>query len=121
MIRWTLWLTLLTGWAIALEVPVPNPSRLADGQVSASTRYWIAKGMHLAVYAGLALSAGWLRIPVRYRWLMMFFLMAHATVTELLQVALEEWCNRGGLLSDVAYDQLGIAIGWKWWMRTDEK
>jgi len=54
---------------------------------------------------------------------MMFFLMAHATATEVLQVALHEWCGRGGSLWDVALDQLGVLvgflIGWKWWMRPD--
>ena len=125
MNRWTLWITLITVWTIALEIPVPTTSHLPGGQVIATNRYLVAKALHVIVYAGMTLSAGWLRIPVRYRWLMMFFLMVHAALSELLQLALESWCHRGGSLADVGYDQLGIAIGaalgWKWWMQEDAK
>ncbi len=119
MIRWTLWLIFITAWTIALETPVPNPEDLPGGQVIATNRYLIAKSLHVAVYAVFAFSAGLLRIPARYRWLMMLFLMGHAVATELLQSALQTWCNRTGSIYDAGFDQIGImigaALGWKWW------
>ena len=67
----------------------------------------------VALFAGLT---GWLSAPARYRCLLMFLLMAHATVTELIQLNVE---GRTGTLQDVAFDQVGIALGtiltWKWW------
>ncbi len=120
MIRWTMWLMLLAVWTVALEVPVPS-----GGQVIQTYRYLIAKGMHVFVYAVLTFTAGWLRVPERFRWLVMFCLMVHAAATELLQQALEQWCHRSGSLADVGYDQIGIAIGvvlgWKWWTQADSK
>jgi VanZ family protein len=52
---------------------------------------------------------------------MMFVLMLHAWGTEMLQEMLVDYFNRGGQLSDVAFDVMGIVIGvaisWKWWTR----
>jgi hypothetical protein len=46
----------------------------------------------------------------------MGFLMAHGTITELIQLHVP---GRSGSLHDVALDQLGITLGmlasWKWW------
>src|SRR5437660_1716500 len=85
----------------------------------------VAKGTHIAVYAFLAGLSAWVPLAARYRWLMMLFVMAHATATELLQVALHDWCHRGGTLGDVAFDQIGILLGaavtWKWWTREDAR
>ena len=67
----------------------------------------------------LAILTGWLRAPVTQRFLLMFLLMAHATVTELIQEATFEVAGRSGELHDVGFDHLGIALGvmlsWKWW------
>ena len=80
---------------------------------------WIVIDTLVVVYALLAFSAAWLPLPGRYRVCLLFFLMAHATVTELLQELLEEYCHRGGKLSDVVFDQFGILFGmllsWNWW------
>ena len=47
----------------------------------------------------------------------MFFIMAHASLSELGQTALVE---RSGHLMDVVLDHMGIALGllwsWKWWL-----
>ena len=65
-----------------------------------------------------------MRRLLRYRWLLMFFLMAHCPVTELLQVALSDYCHRTGSLGDVGFDLVGIFIGilvsWKWWTQPDD-
>jgi hypothetical protein len=82
-----------------------------------------AKTLHVGAYAFLTVMAAWLRVPVRYRFLLIFFLMAHATVTEVLQQVLVEIVGRTGSLWDVALDQLGITLGlllaWRWWVEHD--
>ncbi len=61
------------------------------------------------------LSAG-LRVPCRFRWMLLFVIMVHAPATELLQQFVE---GRTGMLSDVGLDHLGIALGllltWQRW------
>lgn len=123
MARWVIWSVVMIAWTVSLEAPVPIPDAAPPGSTEITPRKVFAKSLHIAVYAFLAVLSAWPRLPMRYRWLMMFFLMAHATLTEVLQVALHEWCGRGGSLWDVAFDQVGILagflIGWRWWTRPD--
>jgi VanZ family protein len=123
VVRWLIWTFVIIAWTVALEAPVPIPESPGSGSSVLTARMLFSKSLHVAAYAFLTVLSAWPRLPTRYRWLMMFFLMAHATATEVLQVALHEWCGRGGSLWDVALDQIGIligfVIGWKWWMRPD--
>jgi VanZ family protein len=121
--RWVIWSIVMIVWTVSLEAPVRLPEAMSSGEVVLTARAIFAKSLHVCAYAFLTVLSAWPRLPMRYRWLMMFFLMAHATATEVLQVALEKWCGRGGSLWDVALDQVGILVGfliaWKWWMRPD--
>jgi len=70
----------------------------------------------------MAVLCGWLHLSARFRWIMIYFLMGHATLTEILQKYVIP--GRSGLLEDVAIDQAGITIGlvlsWNWWIQKDE-
>ena len=117
--RWLLWGGFVAAWTVALELPVPDTGELPGGEFIASYRYFLAKSIHVSVYAALTVLAARVALSARYRWLMIFGLMAHATATEILQQVLNPWCHRGGSLIDVGFDQLGITLGvlasWKWW------
>jgi VanZ family protein len=121
--RWLIWSIFIVAWTIALELPVPHTESLPGGDIILSRKKLIAKTAHVAAYALLTALSAWVPMPARYRWVMMFLVMAHATGTELLQDALHEYCGRGGELYDVGFDQLGIILGaaasWKWWTRPD--
>ena len=116
-----IWTLFVVGWTAALEVPIPEPTTLPGSEIIVTYKYLIAKSAHVALYAVMTVLSAWVPLATRYRWLMMLFLMGHATATELLQAELEEYCHRGGSLADVGYDHLGIllgaAISWKWWTR----
>jgi len=119
VIRWLIWFAFVVAWTIALEMPFPATDKLPGGDVIASNKVLFAKGMHVAVYVAMAILSGWVPIATRYRWVMMFFLMGHAWGSEYLQELLQSICFRGGKLSDVGFDIIGIVIGvalsWKWW------
>jgi hypothetical protein len=117
--RWCLWLLYVVAWTTALLVPVPTQEAhwtIADLQVD--VKFLFAKMVHISAYAVLAGLTGWVRAPMRLRFLLMFFVMAHASTTELLQYWLE-FLGRSGELFDVGLDHCGIALGtlltWKWW------
>jgi VanZ family protein len=121
--RWLIWSTFVILWTIALEMPVHVPETLPGRELILSWRMLIAKSAHVAAFAVLTVLSAWAPMPPHYRWLMMFFLMAYGTGTELMQDALFEWCGRTGLLTDVAFNQLGVLLGaaasWKLWTRPD--
>lgn len=121
MTRWLIWTCVVIAWTLALEFPVPDPGEGPAGEFILAKKYVIGKTAHVGVYAVLAVLSAWLAAPLRYRWLLMFFLMLHAWGTEMLQEALHDWCHRGGTLSDVGFDVIGIVLGvavsWKWWTR----
>jgi VanZ family protein len=79
----------------------------------------VTKSAHLLAYSLFALLSGWLRVPARYRWMLLFFMMTHGTLTEIIQ----QHIGRTGCLEDVGLNNagvlLGVLIGWKWW--TDPK
>jgi hypothetical protein len=117
--RWLIWLAYVTAWTCALLAPVPEGDwgSVGSGEESIDLKYLFGKAVHVSAYAVLAGLAGWLRVPYRRRWLLLFFVMAHGTVTELLQ--LHSTTHRTGCLEDVGLDHLGVALGllvtWKWW------
>jgi hypothetical protein len=121
--RWLIWMGFVVGWSIALEVPFQDTAGLPGGEFIMTNRMVVTKSLHVCVYVVMTILSGWVPMPARYRWLMMLFLMIHATGSELLQLALESHFHRGGSLTDVGFDNLGILIGvivsWKWWTRPD--
>lgn len=123
MTRWLIWTSLLIVWAVALEFPVPDPGQGPAGEFVLHYKFVIGKTAHVCVYALLAVLGGWAPMPARYRWIVMFVLLAHAWGTEMLQEVLEPWCHRGGTLADVGIDIVGIALGtaasWKWWTKEE--
>lgn len=123
--RWLIWSVFLVVWTVGLLYPSPPSLHDLDEMIS-PFRYAVAKTVHVTAYAVLAILTGWLRVAPRYRWLMMFVIMAHATATEMGQWVSNEVLHismRSGELYDVAYDNGGILLGllasWKWW--TDDK
>ncbi|HZZ81124.1 MAG TPA: VanZ family protein [Gemmataceae bacterium] len=123
MWRWLTWGTYVIAWTVALEVPVPIPPAPAHMAAEVTLRGLFSKFVHVGAYTVLTLLSAWLPVSARYRWLIVFFLAAHATGTEILQTALQEYCGRGGSLYDVGLDLVGMAFGfvitWRWWARPD--
>jgi VanZ family protein len=113
--RGLVWLAYFALWTSGLLMPMPS-----DGSTPARWltpyKYAIAKSLHVAAYAGLAALGGWLRLPCRFRWILLFVIMVHAPATELLQRFVE---GRTGSLKDVGLDHLGVGLGLlltcKWW------
>ena len=121
MNRWLIWSAIVIVWTVALEYPIPDPEPDSTGEFVFAYKYLIGKSLHVGMYALLAGLSIWVPVPTRFRWVMMFVLMLHAWGTEMLQHVLEPWCSRGGSLSDVGFDIVGIVLGtaasWKWWSR----
>jgi VanZ family protein len=118
--RWLLWAVYLISWTTALVVPVPGGAFLEVEVFQVTRKFLIAKSLHILAYAGLAILSGRLLIAARFRWAMMFFLMFHGCATEMIQLYLS---YRSGLLMDVMFDNIGIALGvavsWKYWTAPD--
>ena len=119
--QWLLWLGYTAAWTTALLMPVPNLGNWAGGETTIDLRYLFAKSVHVSAYAVFTGLSGWLRVPGRYRAPLLFVVMVHAPVTELLQNLTS---HRTGCLEDVGFDHLGVAIGllltWRWWTAEDE-
>ena len=117
--RWLIWAFFLLAWTAALVYPDPAPFLHTAPWIG--LRPFVAKGMHVGCYALFAILSGWLRVPMRYRPLLMFVMMAHATATEIIQL---EVSHRTGQLSDVAIDNAAILLGYivslPWWLERDE-
>jgi hypothetical protein len=121
--RWVVWVGFVVAWTVALLYPVV-PHGGVERLREESFRYFVAKTVHLSAYAVFTILTGWLRAPLRFRPLLMFVLMAHATATEMGQWWMNDvmhWSERTGHLHDVAYDNVGVLLGllvsWKWWVR----
>ncbi|NBY02417.1 MAG: VanZ family protein [Planctomycetes bacterium] len=80
--------------------------------ISPSLGWITAKGLHLGVYALLALSASILPGSSSFKLACFIILMVHAFATEFLQQWVKE---RTGSLSDVAIDLLGVVLGFGMW------
>ena len=118
---WACWWLLLILWTIGLLRP--EPIQLQHQLIPSSLGWIIAKGLHLGVYALLALFASLLPGSSSFKLICFIILMVHAFATEFLQQWVKE---RTGSLSDVAIDLLGVALGlgvWKLtcWFRPTKK
>jgi VanZ family protein len=115
-VRWLIWSIYLACWTVALVAPIPNQEPWVVTPINIDLKYLFAKSLHVAGYGLLAILSGWLHVQEKMRWRLMFLLLSHGTVTELIQQYVK---GRSGHLHDVAYDQVGVALGllltWKWW------
>ena len=118
--RWLLWGIYVVLWTTLLLMPARTIDNLPGVDLFEARRYLIAKTLHVTAYAVMTILCGWLHVSARWRWLLVFFVMGHATLTEHLQ---EFVPGRTGGLHDVGFDNIGIAIGlllsWNWWVRRD--
>jgi len=120
-VRWLVWTLFTIAWTVALLLPRPPvDTRSLDVQISSAQEPVLPFGklVHLAAYAVFAMLSGWLR--VRRRWLLLGFLLAHATLTEYAQTLLPT--GRSGQWRDVAFNGAGIVLGVlltsRWWRKT---
>jgi VanZ family protein len=118
--RWCIWSGFALAWTAALLAPIPSGGSwdtLTD--LTMRWKFIAAKCLHVSAYAFWSVLSAWLRVPARYRFLLVFCMMAHATLTEVLQFMLTDFIGRNGNLMDVALDQVGIMLGvvvaWRWW------
>src|SRR5438067_12549453 len=103
--RWRIWGAYALAWTAALLMPIPIQGDWRGvGDLQFDLKYVVAKVAHVSAYALLAILTGWVRVPAPQRFLLMFFLMVHATVTELIQEATYEFAGRSGNLHDVGFD-----------------
>jgi hypothetical protein len=115
--RWVIWWVYVVAWTVALVVPLQTGEGWhVEGLGGIDLKHIFSKSVHVSAYAVLTGLTGWLRAPMRYRLVLLFFVMVHAPVTELLQLHV---ANRTGNLEDVAFDHFGVALGllltWRWW------
>jgi VanZ family protein len=115
--RWLIWLVVVVLWTALLCSPIPEEAEQAVvGVIHFSRRELLAKMVHVIGYAFLTSLTGWLRVPWRFRVPLIFAIMAHGTVTEMIQLFIP---SRTGRLTDVGIDNLGVLFGlvisWKWW------
>jgi len=100
-------------WTTALLTTFPV--EMSHRVLPEGYRFSAAKTLHVSAYAFLTLLAAWLPVRVRWRWLCVAFLSLHGFATEYLQT----FVGRGGALTDVGLDHIGILlgllIGWRWW------
>jgi VanZ family protein len=115
--RWLAWGIYVLLFTTALVLPQAAIGNW-PGDLSPGGKKFIAKAGHVCAYALMTILSGWLRLPVRFRLLLLFFLMAHAGATEWIQL---HFSHRTGIVDDVVLDHLGIAAGlavsWKWWAK----
>jgi VanZ family protein len=119
--RWLIWSIYFVAWTAGLLHPDPFDtlqSTLHVEKLDINFKFFLAKGLHISAYALLTILTGWLATPIRWRWLLMFILMAHGPLTERLQM---EVPGRTGSLRDVLFDMAGISLGlvvsWPLWSR----
>ncbi len=109
-LAWALFVIIWTG---SLLTPIEPKSEVDPLKLYKAIA---SKGLHVVAYAALAVFTGWLRATPPRRLLLLFFVLAHAGITEFAQTFIE---GRTGLASDVCLDHLGVLIGlglsWKWW------
>jgi VanZ family protein len=112
--RWSIWLVYMAVWSVALLVPMPTGPGWTVRNID--VKLVAGKALHVCAYAVLAGLTGWLEVPCRFRWLLIYVLAAHATATEFIQQFIE---GRTGRVHDVGLDLIGVALGclvtWPWW------
>lgn len=116
-LAWLGWAVFTVAWTIALTSPIDTPLPSAGGVAFwLEVKFYIAKTLHVCVYAAWAAATGWLRPAPRWRLVLLFFLLTHGVATEQIQTFVPD---RTGSLRDALLDHLGIALGvaaaWRWW------
>lgn len=111
-----IWIILLLAWTTALVLPVPEKIPQTIEDVAPGRKFLVMKTVHLLGYLFLTVFAGRLRLSRDLRLVVLAMLVAHGTLTELVQ---QQLAHRSGQLFDAAVDHLGVALGltlsWKWW------
>src|ERR1700733_2663464 len=88
--RWWIWSGFVLAWTVALLVPIPSTGSWGSlTDLEGGLKFLLAKSLRVSAYAFLSVLSAWLRAPVRYRFLLIFCLMAHAPLPEVLRFALE--------------------------------
>jgi VanZ family protein len=112
---WLVWFGFVALWTTGLVFPMPEQRFSVE---ETTRRFLVGKAVHVAAYAVMTMLSGYLRLPIRFRLLLLFFLMFHAAVTEFIQLSVS---NRSGTLQDVVLDHLGILAGlmlsWQSWSK----
>jgi VanZ family protein len=121
VIRWLIWSTFAVLWTVVLLLPGKEFVKTGVPDWAPSLWFFVTKGGHILAYTLFTFLSGWVLVPARYRWIMLFIVLAHGSITELLQLHFVE--GRLGCLEDVGLNHagvlLGVMVGWKWW--TDPK
>jgi VanZ family protein len=116
VVRWLIWGGFVVVWTTLLLLPGSDFAKMGFDLGLNDWKIFAAKVAHLLAYALFAFLSGVLRVPARFRWMPLYFAMAHGALTELLQQHVE---GRHGCLEDVALNYagilLGLVVGWKWW------
>ncbi len=86
----------------------PAPPRLASAILPQSAHFWVAKGLHVSIYALLGGAICFLSTRWKWRVVLWLALVLHGFLTEYLQQFVE---GRSGQLSDVGLDAAGILLG----------
>ncbi len=92
-------------WELLAENPVPESISKA---IPGEWKFYLAKGLHVSVYALLTLLAAWLPIPRVTFGLIVVGLLAHGIATEVGQ---SYTAKRTGKVEDVVLDWVGILAG----------
>lgn len=92
-------------YEVLAENPVPEAVSRA---IPNEWKFWLAKGLHVAIYAFLTVLAYWMPVPRVLFWLVIVGLLVHGAGTEFGQTFT---ANRHGSLRDVALDWVGVAVG----------
>jgi hypothetical protein len=112
---WLIWFAFAAIWTVGLILPMPGDAPF-HGPLHITFKFILHKTIHILAYVCWTVITIRLPVPARYRWLLMYFLMLHACLTELLQLHVS---TRSGDLMDVLFDQTGIGLGvlisWKRW------
>lgn len=99
-----LWATTLIVWTWMLLTPIPETVGEWNGL---DLKFWIGKGLHFSVYAGLAILTWLLPFRVEVRWILVALLVFHGGLTEYLQ----QFVQRGSSWADWGRDTCGVALG----------
>ncbi|MGF1580573.1 MAG: VanZ family protein [Gemmataceae bacterium] len=108
ILGWIGWTVLLTAWTIALWVPGKKNAKIDRSLPAITTYFLVSKTLHLAAYGVLGALVLRLRIAPQNRWIPVYLLMLHASLTEVCQLY---WFDRTGLVLDVAFNHIGIGLG----------